>query len=577
VRRGVLIAIALVIPALTHWIVRELPPVFRTELLIYDWHIRALPALAPDDRLVFVGMDDESLARLPLDRPAYPLPRSMHAKLVRELHEAGAKAIAFDVMFTVSIPSDDGVFAEAIEKAKPVFCGTEPTSRVVDGEELVTLAPPAPVLRPHFTACALNTPRIFGGVRWLMPAIVDANTSERYPHMSAALAGTLGKSPSAAPIGRDGEILIRFIGSPGTFKPIPYHVVYNGTWRQSLGPDFFRDKTVLIGTVDPLVDRAITPLGDMQGTEVLLQAAQSMAQGNWIRHWSEGVNYVLKVGLSLLLALAIWRLGVRRGLMLFVAEAAVWVFVAHRMFTVTQVWIDTFEPTIALLFTFVATSAYEAGRVRRVFHRFMPSWVAERMLESSPGDAAATREIEASVVFCDVRGSTRLAEVLPSATIEELLRRYFTAGEESAVRLGTELDKFVGDEIMLYFEDRRGFEHHAVRGVRWAFDIQQACREITDSGLAGDIGFRVGVGIASGLVRIGTVGAKRRIQHTVIGDTVNTASRVQALTKDFNEAIIISESTCAGVSSVVECETIGEVPIRGKEKPMKLYKPVRIL
>jgi len=501
----------------------------------------------------------------------------MHAKVVRELHAAGSKVIAFDVMFTTPIPKEDAVFAEAIEASKPVLCGAEPSALIVDGEELITLTPPAPLLRPHITACALNAPRVFNSVRWLLPTIVDANTSDRYPHLSAALAEALGSNISEATTGLDGEIPIRFIGPPGSFKAVPYHEVFNGTWRESRGAEFFRNKVVLIGTVSPIVDRAFTPVGDMQGTEVLLHAAQTLAQGNWIRRWNETTNFLTKAGLSVLLALAIWKLGVRRGFMIFVAVAAVWIFIAHRTFATTQVWIDSFEPTLALLSTLILTSAYEASRVRRVFHRFMPSWVAEHMLDANPEESATTREVEASVVFVDVRNSTKLAESLPSETVEELLRRYFTAGEESALRLGTELDKFVGDEIMLYFEDRRGFESHSLRAVRWAFDIQEACRKITASGLAGEIGFRVGVGIASGLVRAGTIGAKKRIQHTVIGDTVNTASRIQALTKDFGEPILIDETTRAGVSTTVECAHVGEVPIRGKEKPMNLYKPVRIL
>ena len=158
-----------------------------------------------------------------------------------------------------------------------------------------------------------------------MPTVVDATTSERYPHMSAALAETLGTSGSTAPAGPDGEIFIRFIGPEGTFKPVPYYEVFNGTWRQSRGPDFFRGKTVLIGTVSSLTDRPLTPLGNMAGTEVLLQAAQAMAAGNWIRHWSEGTGYVFKTILSLLLVLAIWKFGARRALIVFVVEAVVWV------------------------------------------------------------------------------------------------------------------------------------------------------------------------------------------------------------------------------------------------------------
>ena len=137
---------------------------------------------------------------------------------------------------------------------------------------------------------------------------------------------------------------------------------------------------------------------------------------------------------------------------------------------------------------------------------------------------ASIVEKDVTIVFCDIRDSTKLGETLPSATIEDLLKRYFVAGEEAAVRLGTELDKFVGDEIMLFFEDRPCFEDHAIRGVRWALAIQDAARRITASGLAGDIGFRVGVGVCTGSARVGLVGAKQRIQHTVVGDAVNTAS-----------------------------------------------------
>jgi adenylate cyclase len=576
VRRLALTAVALVVPALTQWLVREIPAVHRSELLIYDWHSRALPSIPPDPRLVLVGMDDESLNRLPLDRPVYPLPRSVHARMVKELHEAGARVIAFDAWFTRPLPAEDSVFAQALAGAGPVLSAAEPNVQVADGEESVTLTPPAPQLRGGLRPCSVLALPLFGRVRWLMPYAVDRATTERYPHLSVALAESLGADLSRAPRGGGGEILIRFSGPPGTIPTIPYHEVFDGSWRQSRGPDFFRGKGVLIGIVGRLVDRTMTPLGNMQGVEVLGQAAGAMLQGQWIRHWTEIQNYALKSVLCLLLVASIWTLGLRLAFLATIVLGAVWISVAHGLFINTQVWADTFEPILALGLTLLVSTAYETARVRRVFHRFMPSWVAESMLESHPEDATTAQEKEATVVFCDVRDSTRMAEALPSRTVEELMRRYFTAGEEAAHRLGTELDKFVGDEIMLYFEDRRGLEPHAVRAVRWAFALQEACARITDSGLAGEIGFRAGVGMCTGVVRVGTVGARRRIQHTVMGDAVNTAARIQALTKDLGQSILFGETTWDKVREFVEAEPIGEVPIRGKEHPIKLYKPVRM-
>lgn len=576
-RRGILLAIALIVPAVSHLLVRELQFVHRIELLIYDWHAHALPSIPPDDRLVLVGMDDESLNHLPLPRPAYPLPRTIHARVVQELHEAGAKVIGFDVMFTAPIPEEDAIFGNAMEAAQPVMCAIKPEGEIVGGDEIATLTLPAPLLLPHLKPCSVMAPVLFGKVRWLMPSVVDSNTTKRYPHIAAAMAEALGGNPAAAPTGRDGEILIRFAGPGGTYKPVPYYQVFDGSWKQTRGPEFFRGKAVLIGVVSSFNDHAITPVGEMQGVEVNIQAAQAMLQGNWIRHWNEAQNYLLKSVLCVLLVFAVWTMGMRRAFIFFLVESAIWIVLSHQLFVKDQVWADTSEPMLALLLTLVVASAYEAARVRRVFHRFMPSQVAEQMLESNVEERSSSREIEATVVFCDVRESTRLADGLPSETVEEILRRYFNAGEELAIQLGAELDKFVGDEIMLYFEDRRGYEGHAVRAVRWAMEMQEACRRITETGVAGEIGLRVGIGISTGMVRLGTVGAAHRIQHTVMGDAVNTASRIQALTKELGEPIVVSESAWDKLGDIVQCEPIGTAAIRGKEKSVKLYKPVRIL
>jgi CHASE2 domain-containing sensor protein len=308
-RRLTLITIALIVPGLSQWLVREVPSVHRVELLIYDWHSRALPPSALDPRLVLVGMDDESLNRLPLDRPAYPLPRSMHARVVKELHEAGARVIAFDAWFSRPIPAEDQAFASALADAEPVLSAVEPNVQAVGGEEVITLVPPAPLLRGLMKPCSVLALPLFGRVRWLTPYVVDNATTERYPHLSVALAESLGADLSQAPRGGDGEILIRFSGPPGTIQPVPYHEVFSGSWRQTRGPDFFRGKGVLIGIVGRLVDRTVTPLGDMQGVEVLSQATQAMLQGQWIRHWTESQNYELKSLLCLLLVAAIWTLG----------------------------------------------------------------------------------------------------------------------------------------------------------------------------------------------------------------------------------------------------------------------------
>lgn len=540
--RGRLIALllaALLAPAATGWLVEWLPSLHKLELLAYAWHCRSLPRQPADGRIVLIGMDDASLEKLPIERRAYPLPRSIHARLVDELREAGAGTIAFDVMFIRPAPREDPVLAAAIRRHGKVIGALLPHVHVEGGEERLTFERFAPLLRPWLIPASVLVPRRFGAGLWFDPYPVDSETTVRYLHLSVAAVSCyfdenkrralvrdrfrLGRID--APIGADGEILIRYAGPAGMFQPIPYHEVFNGEWKRKRGADFFRNKIVLVGVVDSITDRHDTPLGDMQGLEIHANAAQTLLQGNWLRHWSVLANYLVATALCLLVSLAVWRLGLAPALGAALGLALAWLLAAHQLFLHAGIWADTVEPHGALAATYVAAAAIEARRMRRVFHRFMPSWVAERMLESGGNEAPETAEQEVSVVFCDVRNYTTLSETLPAATIEELLHRYFLAGEEAAQRLGTELDKFVGDEIMLYFQPRPGHEPHALRAVRWALAMQNAAERISQTGLAGELGFRVGVGICTGPVRVGTVGARSRIQHTVIGDAVNTASR----------------------------------------------------
>ncbi|MBI3912086.1 MAG: adenylate/guanylate cyclase domain-containing protein [Armatimonadetes bacterium] len=586
-----LLLIALLVPAVSRWLVARWPTIHKLELLAYDWHCRSLSRRAPDARIVIVGMDEESLEHLPLKHRTYPLPRTLHARIVDILREAGARVIAFDVMFTRSVPEEDRPFAEAIRRHGRVVTGIEPAEQWVEnGEERVTFKEPAPLLRPHVIASSLLVPPELGKVRWFLPYPVDDRTAKRYLHFAVAVVaayyGEVNQTPVVrrqfqlghirAPTGGVGEILVRYAGPPGTFESVPYHEVFSGGWKER-DPHLFRDKIVLLGATDPLVDQHDTPVGQMHGVEILAHATQTVLQGTWLRHGGQAANYLAKMALCLLLAASVWKLGLRRGSGMALGVGLLWVIASHQLFVRVGLWVDTVETLGALAATYVLASAIEVRRMRRVFYRFMPSWVAERMLQAPAEEPAQTAEREATVVFCDVRDYTALSEQLPAEVVEELLRRYFTAGEEAARRLGTELDKFVGDEIMLYFEARRGAEPHPLRAVRWALAMQEEAQRISDSGIAGEMGFRVGVGIATGMVRVGTVGARKRIQHTVIGDAVNTASRLQWVAREVGRGIIMSESTFTRVADRVEAERIGEVRVKGKAEPLMIYCPLRVL
>jgi adenylate cyclase len=388
-QRGRLIALlltALLAPAATHWVMGWLPSLHRLELLAYSWHCRSLPGLPADERIVLVGMDEASLDRLPLERRAYPLPRSIHARLVDELREADAAIVAFDIWFVRGAAKEDALFAEAIRRHGKVIGAARPLVRMQRGQEQVTFDPPPPLLRPWMIPASVLVPQPFGEVLWVDTWPRDATTGELYPHISvAAVACYLGEElrPPVdnhlqigrldVPLGDDGELLIRYAGPGGTFNPVPYYEVFSGEWKKKRGADFFRNKIVLVGAINPWADRHDTPLGNMPGVEIHANAIQTMLQGNWPRHWSVLENYLVTAALCLLAAASFWRLGLAAGLAATFGLALAWLLAAHQLFLRAGVWADAVEPQGAMAATFGLAAALEARRMRRVFRRFMPS------------------------------------------------------------------------------------------------------------------------------------------------------------------------------------------------------------
>jgi adenylate cyclase len=564
------------------------------ELLIYDVHCRSLPRLKPDPRIVIVGMDDATLDRLSaLERHSYPLPRNYHGRVVDTLHDAGARVIGFDVWFTDRAPrEEDALFAAAMKRHGKVVAGLKSDTEAVDGDERILFTPSAPLLRPYILPGALLMQRSFGDeIRWFLPYPADSHTTRRYPLLAVALAAsyfgeadreplirdTFRLGPINAPIGERGEILIRYAGPAGTFTYVPYHEVYNGTWKKRRGEDYFRGKIALIGRISEIEDRQQTPLYDMQGVEVVANATQTLLQGRYIRHTPAYVNFLIKLCLCVALALVVWKMGLGLGLALALVEMAAWVVTSNRLFVSRLLWVDLVEPVGTLALTFVAMALYEIVRIRRVFYRFVPSQVASQMLRSPENASARTAEREVTVVFCDIRRYTEMSETLPAEAVESILHAYFTAGEKAAQELNTELDKFVGDEIMLFFEGKTREGSHALRAVRWALTMQDFARRQDQSGVTGKIGFRIGVGISSGKVRVGTVGAEKRIQGTVIGDAVNVAARLQEATKTVGRPILISRSTYDSIEFQVDAELLGEITVKGKQEPLTVYYPRKIV
>lgn len=217
----------------------------------------------------------------------------------------------------------------------------------------------------------------------------------------------------------------------------------------------------------------------------------------------------------------------------------------------------------------------EEERTRAQLSRFLPPHVVEEMVEGRGAPITkGGREVEASVVFCDIRGFTALSETQEPQEVVDLLNDYFERLVEIVFDRGGVLDKFIGDALMASWGTLAhdgDLARSARDAVAAALDFREAIRRLNvERQAAGGDPIRMGVGVNTGRLVAGYMGARRRLEYTVIGDTVNTASRLCGLAA--GDQVLISESTHELVREGVEARFLGARQVKGKAQEVGVYE-----
>jgi adenylate cyclase len=528
---------------------------------------------APEN-IVVVGVDDVTFGRLD---QRWPFPRSYHAQVIDELSRDGARVIAYDVQFTERTnPRDDNALIRSVQRADEVSqvilatteVGADGRTDIFGGDRVVQRVGAIPA-----NGNLIPDP---GGVIRRMPDELQDLTG---------LGVAAAQAPGDLAVDRskfsDDGAWIDYVGPPGTIEEVPFSDVYQGRFD----PGTFTDKFVVVGTTAPSlqdVHPTSTSGNDlMSGPEIQASSIYTARSGLPLEATPEVVDLVLVVLFAFIPPLATLALSPVRGLLLAIAIGLLYTVAVQLGFQWEGLLLSFFYPVGTLALATVGTvgvqyvtAAMERQRTRDIFARFVPEKVVDQVLARTDDDLRLGGvEIEGTILFSDIRGFTTFSETQPAERVLEILNRYLSGMTDAILDHGGTVTTYIGDGIMALFGGPIPQPDHADRALAAARAMLEL--KLPDfNGWLKEEGiepFRMGIGLNTGPVMAGNVGSEKRLEYTAIGDTVNTAARLEAMTKDTPYDLFVADSTRERLNDGDSLIYVDDLPVRGRQATVKIW------
>jgi len=539
-----------------------------------------------DTEIILVAIDDQSLE----DLGRFPWPRYIHAELIRILSQVQPAAIGIDLIFSEAAddPEEDLALVEAIREAGnvvlPVYANLEGFSVREGAIKTDNLMVPFPDFPDQFITGHINTfPDPDGIIRktalyldyqgQIIPSFAW-RVYEQYCQSKGLPTPDLNQLP-LDPIKR---LEINYVGIPGDYERVSYSQIISG----EVPPEFFQDRIVLVGPYTVGInDYYFTPLAPevpMYGIEIHANILQNLLWGSYLQRASFSVTLLAIAIFGVAAAFGFTRLSPVKGLLLLAVLAAGYLVVSRLMYSRGYL-LSLFYPLLLLVLGYLVALAanyiselLERRRITGVFSRYVAPQVVDKLLEG--GEKAlqlggSRREV--TVLFVDIRGFTPLSEAAAPEEVVEILNEYLTLVAQCIFQYGGTLDKFIGDAAMAIFNAPLDLEDHCLKAVQAAWAMKEGAAPLQQR-LEEKYGRTVqfGIGVNTGPAVIGNIGANFRMDYTAIGDTVNTAARLESNAKPGQ--ILISQAVYEKVKERVAATSLGEIKVKGKSQGINVFQ-----
>jgi adenylate cyclase len=566
-----------------------------------------------DARIVIVDFDDATVAQL----HAFPVPRSTLAQVIRKISAGGPKVIGLDMLLSEPrSEGEDALLAGALADAGSVIIASEfGSDQLPVADPLLQFCIPDPQAVPYCKSggalgvAFINLPVDDDGFirrTWLALGGVRPQLSFPLALASSFLEESL--QPERAGVFKLGENRI-YLDDTSLQTFLIGHWPAHGFETISVGrilkmgfdPGALKDRLVLVGQSSAAgADRHFTPVFRLRredgsrelisGTQFHAIAVAALLDGATVRiagEWSR-----LAVGFVLAWITA-WLVIVLRPVYAVPVTLAGMVSsycLAQALISAGQLWLKYIAVAGTVLIGMPAALGYrflrerflksEAEGERRelmgIFSRYVSPEVADEIWRRRGEIVLAGQDRMATVLFSDIRSFTKITAGKPSAEVLQWLNDYFTAMAKIVHEEGGFLNKFIGDGLMAVFgvPVNHGEKEDACRAVRAALRMRQEVEHLNQC-CGGDPKrprLKIGVGIHTGMLTAGNVGSSDRLEYSVIGETVNLASRLESLTKEFKSDLVVSQQTYELVRDSFVTRLLGETTVRGFEDTMQRIK-----
>ena len=581
----ILCALLIMVVAVFEWLApleyRVQDAVFQEEGLIH-----------PD--IAIIGIDEHTLDVL----GQWPWPRSVMAEAIQILnrdYDAKPAVIGIDVLFTEYnrfFPEGDIMLADTLRHygdnvvlASSLIIGIDRDSLSLD-----------PVVLGHVRPNSNFLPYVRYGI---INGITDADGFIRNTLLWERYAGEViysfpvmismmyqGVTEPDRFIRENSSMFLRYTGLPGTdgLEGDFFQFSFADIFEDFFDPAWLEGMIVLIGPYAiGMMDHfhvPILPGTHMYGVEIHANAIQAILDGAYklrVPPWVKSLIFIAFIVFTMALGEFT---DIRVTLGVFAAAGIGYFFAALFFYNSHYYVLPILTPLIIIGVVFIYQTIYgyvldaiEKGKLRSTFKKYVDPKLVDALIESKEADSDGVgQKKNIAVIFVDVRGFTPMTEGLRETPelIVETLNEYLDLTASSVFNNGGSVDKFIGDATMALFNGFVPLDDYVYKAVKAAWDMVQGASEVNErikEKFGIDIGF--GVGVHCGEAIVGNLGPPFRKDYTAIGDTVNTAARLESNAR--RSQVLISKDVYLMLEGRITASSIGEIPLKGKSIPLEVY------